>query len=184
MSWTAALTLAVPAAVAVVGYFATYFNNLHLARRKDHLDRLNRQLAEFYGPLYALSASAESAWQMFRSIYRPEVGPFWGTYPPPSDAEAAAWRLWMRTVFMPLNRQMRDVVIRGTDLVEDDELPSCLLDLANHVAAYEAVIQGWQDGDYSDHYGPSNYPVEVATYAAKRFKSLKLEQARLLRRQI
>ena len=181
MTLAAALALAVPATVALLGYFAAYRNNLQLERRKDHLDRLNRQLAEFYGPLYALSASAESAWEMFRSIYRPEVDAFWATDLPPSDVEAAAWRLWMTTVFMPLNRQMRDVVVRGTDLVEEDEMPSCLIDLTNHVAAYEPVIQRWRGGDHSDHHGPSNYPVEVAAYASERFKSLKLEQARLLR---
>ncbi len=167
----------------MVGYFATYHNNLRLERRKDHLDRLNRQLAEFYGPLYALSASAQAGWEMFRSIYRPNIGPFWGTDPPPSATEAAAWRLWMTTVFMPLNREMRDVVIHGTDLVDDDELPSCLIDLSNHVAAYEAVIQRWKEGDFSDHYGPSNYPVEVAAYASERFTRLKVEQGRLLRGQ-
>lgn len=44
MSWIAALTLAVPAVVAVVGYLLTCQNNLRLAQRKDRLDRVTGQL--------------------------------------------------------------------------------------------------------------------------------------------
>jgi hypothetical protein len=62
-------------------------------------------------------------------------------------------------------------------------MPKCLIDLSNHVAAYEAVIQRWKDGDFTEHHGPNDYPVEVADYAVQRFRQLKLEQTRLLRRQ-
>jgi hypothetical protein len=47
---TAAL---VTIAVAVIGYIGTYGNNLRLAQRERRLERINRQLAELYGPLLA-----------------------------------------------------------------------------------------------------------------------------------
>jgi hypothetical protein len=182
LSWQAALALAIPALVAVVGYLLTYRNNLRLAERKDRLDRITQQLSDFYGPLFALSHANQSAWQIFRMLYRSDVAGFWDD-PQPTDDEAAAWRLWMTTVFMPLNREMRDLVVRRADLLEEPEIPGGLLDLCAHVAAYEAVLTRWQTGDFAEHRTPLNFPAEsVAGYASSRFNRLKAEQNRLLRR--
>jgi hypothetical protein len=41
--------------LAFIGYFATYFNNLRLSQRSEELARVNRQLSELYGPLFALT---------------------------------------------------------------------------------------------------------------------------------
>ena len=57
--------------VAVIGYFVTYRTNLRLAQRNDRLERINRQLSEFYGPLLALTRSSDQSWQAFRKRYRP-----------------------------------------------------------------------------------------------------------------
>jgi hypothetical protein len=182
VSWQAALALAVPALVAVAGYLLTYRNNLRLAERKDRLDRVTHQLSDFYGPLLALSNANQAAWRVFRTLYRSGVPGFWDD-PPPTDDEAAAWRLWMVTVFMPLNREMRDLVVRRADLLDEAEVPEGLLDLCAHVAAYEAVLNRWQAGDFAEHRTPLNFPAEaVASYASSRFKHLKAEQNRLLRR--
>jgi hypothetical protein len=40
VSWQAALSLGIPALVAVAGYLLTYRNNLRLSERKDRLDRV------------------------------------------------------------------------------------------------------------------------------------------------
>jgi hypothetical protein len=106
MSWKAALSLGIPALVVVTGYVVTHRNNLRLSERKDRLERINRQLGELYGPLFATASASNAAWLTFRSQYRP-TGAYWGgTGPKPTPEEAAAWRLWITTVFMPLNRQM------------------------------------------------------------------------------
>src|SRR5215203_507343 len=57
--------------VAVIGYFVTYRTNLRLAQRNDRLERINRLLSEFYGPLLALTRSSDQSWQAFRKRYRP-----------------------------------------------------------------------------------------------------------------
>jgi hypothetical protein len=57
--------------VAVIGYFVTYRTNLSLAQRNDRLERINRQLSEFYGPLLALTRSSDQSRQAFRKRYRP-----------------------------------------------------------------------------------------------------------------
>jgi hypothetical protein len=183
MSWAVALTLAVPAIVAIAGYLFTYRNNLRLAERKDRLERVTTQLRDFYGPLLALSSASNSAWLVFRSEYRRNIKAFWDPRSPPSAEEAAAWRLWMTSVFMPLNRQMRDLVVNRADLIEEDDLPRCLLDLCAHVAAYEPVLSGWATGDYSQHTTPLNFPAsEVRQYASAAFRRLKADQSHLLAR--
>jgi hypothetical protein len=175
-----ALALGVPATVAVVGLFITYANNLRLARRKDRLDWVNRQLSDMYGPLLSLSTASEAAWHEFRRTWRPYVGPYWGK-PDPTEEECAAWRTWMSAVFMPLNRRMRDVVVERSDLVDEPSMPVCLIDLCGYVAAYEAVITQWADGDLSQHAIDLNFPSEaVSKYAQASFARLKAEQRQLL----
>ena len=175
-----ALALGVPAIIAVVGLFITYAHNLRLARRKDHLDWLNRQLSDMYGPLLSLSSASQAGWDEFRRTWRPYVGPYWGK-PDPTDEECAAWRTWMSAVFMPLNRRMREVVVEHSDLLDESSMPRCLIDLCGYVAAYEAVIAQWADGDLSQHTIDLNFPSEaVSSYAEASFARLKAEQRRLL----
>ena len=122
--------------VALVGFLVTYVVNLRLARRKDRLERINEQLRDLYGPLYALEISARSAWMEFRKQYRPDRR-YWQDDPPPTAEEAQAWRTWMKSVFMPINRRMRDVVVTKAHLIDGSEMPQSLRDLAAHVSAYE-----------------------------------------------
>lgn len=182
MSWQAALSLGIPALIAVAGYLMTYQNNLRLNERKDRLDRVTRQLSDFYGPIFATASASMAAWRVFRSQYRPG-GSFWDKPgPPPDDDETAAWRRWMTTVFMPLNRRLRDVIVEHADLLDDDRVPQLLLDVCAHVASYEAVLQRWEEGDYTEHTSPLNFPAdELLAYAAAGVERLKSEQQKLLR---
>lgn len=180
MSWEAALAIGVPAVVAIGGFFVAYWNNLRLAARNDRLARLNRQLQELYGPLLALVHAGNRSWDVFRSQHRPS-GSYWGSEPPPNDDEARAWRLWVSTVFMPLNRQMRDVIVAHADLLQEDDVDPCLLDLCAHVAAYEAILKRWEGDDYAEHAPPLAFPRrELSEYASDSFRRLKSRQNALL----
>ena len=108
MDLNTALTLLVTVCLALTGYLYTLF----LARRKDRPGRINRQLSDFYGPLYALSRTGEHVWDSFRKQHRPKRGSFWKPDSPVDDTGADAFRLWIRAVFMPLNRQMMRVIHR------------------------------------------------------------------------
>src|SRR5262245_13376048 len=124
-----AVALIVTVVLAMVGFVATYLNGVRLAQRKDRLDRVNRQLSELYGPLRALNAAVYRLWREFRSRHRPS-GQYWRDPDPPTPEDAEAWRLWMTTVFMPLNREMERVVVQHADLLRGSEkMPECLLDL-------------------------------------------------------
>jgi hypothetical protein len=172
--------------IAVIGYFIKYRIDLRLAQRNDRLERINRQLSEFYGPLLALTRSSGQSWQAFRQRYRPPGSEsFWKSDPPPTKEDAIAWRLWMTTVFMPVHQRMMELVLERADLIEEPEMPPSLLDLCAHVNGYQAILKEWEKAEIStareDNISVVNFPgEELAEYAATAFGRLKAEQADLL----
>ncbi len=180
------IALIVTVLLAMAGYATKYLNDVRLAQRKDRLDRINRQLSELYGPLFALNLAVARLWLEFRSRHRPS-GPFWSVDDPPTSEDAQAWRLWMTTVFMPLNREMERVVVQHADLLRgSEEMPECLLDLCAHVAGYEPLAERWRVGDFDPLDADQNvsvidYPADaLAQYAETALRELRTEQAKLL----
>ena len=91
----------------------------------------------------------------------------------------------MTTVFMPLHQRMMDLVLQHAALIEEPEMPSCLLVMCVHVAGYQAILKEWETGEISvareDNISIVNFPgQELADYAATAFSRLKAEQASLL----
>jgi hypothetical protein len=186
MRLEAALTLSVTILLAAIGYAVKYWNDLRLAQRKDRLDRIDRQLRDLYGPLFALGAATHRLWAEFRLRHRPGV-PFWDPENPPGEMDVQAWREWMTTVFMPMNRRMMDVIVDHADLLrEPSVMPEPLLDLCAHVAGYEVTLARWESGEFStssraDNVSVVDYPrAALKDYAREAFEALKGEQARLL----
>lgn len=182
MEWQAIITFLGTALLALLGYLVTYLNNLRLAQRAARLERINRQLREFYGPLFALTRASTMAWVAFRRRYRPGSS-FWGGDEPPTSQQAVMWRLWITEVFMPRNLEMVRIITDKADLLEEAEMPECLLTLCAHVAGYIPVIKAWEDGDFSRHTSVVNFPSDaLLEYTQERYLALKQEQARLLGR--
>jgi len=170
------LAVIVGAVLAFVGYFATYLNNLSIARRNGRLLRVNRQISDFYGPLYALIHTTNTTWDYFRGLWRPGVS-FWSSESAPNEEERAAWRLWMTEVFMPKNLQMEKIVVENIDLIDEPEIPDCLLSLLAHVAAYKTILKRWEMGDFSKNVTGINFPREdLLEYVEGRYKELKAKQ--------
>lgn len=180
MDTKTAVTLSVTVLLAVIGYLATYVNNLRLSQRRERLERVNRQLEKLYGPLFSLVRTSTITWDAYRQTSTLR-GPFWNAENPPTKEEAAEWRLWMTSVFMPLNERMQVIVIDHADLLDEPEMPTCLLTLCAHVSAYKSVLSQWEQGDYSRNWSVINFPrEELLIYTEQTFKRLKAEQARLL----
>jgi hypothetical protein len=174
-----AATLIVTVILAFVGYIVKYVNDMAVARRKDRLDRLNLQLRGLYGPLYAFDKATNIAWLAFRSTYRPNKA-YFDLVDRPSEEDLAAWRIWMSEVFMPLNLQMEKAIVENADLIIENEMPGCFINLIAHIAAYKPVIQRWRDGDFSEHLSMSAYPTDLTQYVEAGYLSLKDERAALL----
>lgn len=175
------ISIIVTVVLALAGYIATYLNNLRLEQRKAKLERVNRQLKELYGPLLSLVSALNATWKGFRSIYRSTGKDFFDDNPPPTQTDLDAWCLWMKEIFMPYNEAMAQLVVDHADLLEESEIPQCLLDLSAHVAAYRPVIKAWENSDYSSYYSVNVFPADdLIFYATERFNQLKRRQAKLL----
>jgi hypothetical protein len=188
----ATTTLVVTALVAIIGYLLAHISSLRLARRKDRLDRVTRQLSEFYGPLYALLEATGKAWHTLESQH--DLWPSWGAdltvdgSSQLTEYEAEVWRLWMTSVFAPLNRRMMEIIINHADLLIEQTMPQCLQDLCNHVVCYEPTLARWSSGppfplERERNRSAIYFPREqLAEYVNSSFELLKREQAKLLAR--
>jgi hypothetical protein len=181
MDWKTLATLLVTVALAFAGYVVTYRNSVKLSQRKERLDRIDRQLRELYGPLVALTSASGEAWLGFRKLYRPGVPSYWRSEPAPTAQEAAAWRLWMVEVFMPLNTRMAQLVTEHADLIEEAEMPPSLMTLCAHVEGYRAILAAWKGNNFSHHVSVVDFPAsDLLAYAGGHYHRLKQEQAVLI----
>jgi hypothetical protein len=166
--------------LAFLGYIATYINNLRLSQRSEELARVNRQLSELYGPLFALTQASDTAWQAYTSAKGPGYENIFAMARPPTEAELQQWRLWMTTVFMPINLRIYEIVLAKSDLLIETRMPDCLLQFCAHVTAYQAVLKKWENNDYSEHLSLIEYPMEIIEYSKNSYQAIKAEQERLL----
>src|SRR5262245_45094456 len=97
LDWKVAAPLIITVLMALSGYYYTYQKDLSFAKRKDQLERVDRQLSELYGPLYASSSAGNRIRIRFRNVYRPNIQ-YWRKEHQPTEAEASAWRHWMKAV--------------------------------------------------------------------------------------
>ncbi|MFH8340422.1 hypothetical protein [Streptomyces sp. AM6-12] len=51
--------------LAFVGCVVTYLNGLRLSQREERLARVNRQLSDLYGPLFALTEASTRIFDAF-----------------------------------------------------------------------------------------------------------------------
>ncbi|MFD3647618.1 hypothetical protein ACFWUT_05245 [Streptomyces cyaneofuscatus] len=175
-------TLIVTAALALVGYLATYLNGVRLAQRQARLARVNLQLSDFYGPLFALMEANSRTYDTFSARHaRPDGRDPFDHGIPPTEQELAEWRTWAGTVFIPNIQAMRDVVVTKADLLIEQEMPPALLQLCAHVSGYEITVARWAQGRYEEHLSVLPFPAgELMEYTRDRFTRLKREQAVLL----
>ncbi|MGW0411230.1 hypothetical protein ACWDZX_08010 [Streptomyces collinus] len=176
------IAVVVTIGLAFVGYVVTYLNGLRLSQRQERLARVNRQLSDFYGPLFALTEANSRTFDAFVGHHaRPG-----GTSPfdheiPPTPEELTEWRLWVTTVFLPNIQAMRDLVIKHADLLSEPDMPPLLLHLCAHVLGYEITAARWAQGYHDQHLSVVSFPSEeLAVYARQGFTTLKKEQASLL----
>ncbi|MFF0000957.1 hypothetical protein [Streptomyces avermitilis] len=177
-------TVIMTVSLAFVGYLTTYLNGLRLAQRQARLARVNQQLSDFYGPLFALMESNSRAYEAFCEKYaRPDgVHPFDHDIPP-TEEELVEWRIWATTVFLPNIQKMRDVVVTKADLLIEEEVPPVLLELCAHVSGYEITAARWASGEFREYKSVIQFPgPELKEYTTTRFARLKMEQATLLGR--
>jgi len=161
--------------VAIITYALTYVSNRRLRLWQERLARTNAQLKDFYGPLFALSQSGQRTWRLLLSK----------TYGRSREEIAQAengdlWVLWVTEVFQPINEKMASIIVEHADLLIDNKMPECLLNLCAHAAGYGAVIKRWQEGNRTEMFSIVDWPKDLNEYLETSFGTLKAEQQRLI----
>jgi hypothetical protein len=99
-----ALTITLPIAAGVIGYFIVYWNSWRLETRKAALKYVSDQLQFLYGPLFALNTAGDRAVSELKRRNGSEFFFLPGKRYRESDIKE--YRLWMTEVFMPINLQI------------------------------------------------------------------------------
>ena len=174
------LSLLITVLLAFGGYLATYLNNLALARRRERLELVSKQLNEFYGPLYLSSKASGIAYQAFKKKLGLVAKEGFTPTASGDTPTMQEWRLWVVEVLMPMNVAQETIILRSAHLIREREVPECLLNFVAHIAAWKAVLKKWESGEYSEQFSVVPYPAEVAEYAAIAYRELKTEQLQLI----
>jgi hypothetical protein len=61
---------------------------------------------------------------------------------PLTASNVPTWRSWVKTVFMPLNRHIIEVIVSSSDLILEVGFPKCLEDMLAQIACWEPAIEG------------------------------------------
>ena len=174
----AIITVLVTISTTLVSYFITE-RNREDTLRKSQLERVSEQLSKLYGPMFATAAANDAAWKLYFAKYigdgQPTVAS--STW---SVEQKQYWAQWMELVFMKYNRRLTEVILNHTDLLVEDTMPHCLLDLLVHTDGYEVILARWKIGDFKELQSLIRYNDEILAYAKKNYATLKSEQCTLL----
>ena len=165
--------------VAIIGLGITYLNNLRLEKKKSEIKLVSDQLEKLYGPLFSLTKASSTAWDSFRSRFRPNSDIFSEANPPTAE-ELREWRLWMEEVFMPLNLKIENAIVSNSHLIEGPEMPEPFLDFLAHVEVWKAVMKKWKATEIKEHRSYIRYPPEFEHHVYDTFARLKAKQNKLI----
>jgi hypothetical protein len=175
------LGLIVTILLALLGYSATYLNNLRLAKRADRLKFVTTQIDELYGPLYVITQTSQILFQASIARESQEGETANGDTAATSD-KLSERRIWIEEVFQPLNSQLEQVIINKAHLIIEEEMPQCLKRFLAHSAGYKAVIKKWEQGDFTEYSSVIDYPLEIEEYAESSYSTLRKRQQKLIGR--
>ena len=182
--------------LALGGFLFTYFNSKSVEERKARIERVNRQLKEFYGPLLACVSSTSSAKRaMIKQLLGSEgIREESLQAVVRRDSRAAkAYQSWMELVLQPLNERAAKVVTENIDLLEGSTIQPLLLQLVAHVFSNRVLIASWNDPRDQSAVGGDGkgggggglssaipYPERLEEFVAREFGKMKRVQAELL----
>ena len=179
----AIFSASVTLAIATGGWVYTHLHRLHFERRNDRLRFVEKQLNEFYGPLYVTLRVNDILVRALLARRQQEGTAFLDADAPRQAGHVSEWRIWVEANFMPANKRLVDLIAEKAHLIREEEMPECLLQFAAHVAGYQAIVERWRLGDFSEAVSRFAFPDDLDDYAERSYKDLKQEQLRLIGQQ-
>jgi hypothetical protein len=178
----ALLAIAGTLLAAALGAWFSYLQAVRTHRSEARLDRLNAQLSDLYGPLYATLESSRIAHRAFVDVLRPGRESLFDPEDPLStEQELRLWREWVVEVLHPRATRAHELITSRAHLLIEDTMPEFMLRFCAHKAGYDALIKRWERGDYKEHLSVVRHPGAVLyDYLRDSFIALKQEQAQEL----
>lgn len=159
----AAIVLA--AAAALIKFF---FDD---RRDKTHTRvlRLQDQLEHFYGPLFSIVDQLDTAFKVEHRITHDN--------PMSSDSLQSVQRFMFTEVYMPLHRQIRDVLLSRLYLIDGMFVPDSFRDYLAHSTQYEVQARLWFERGISSEKTkgipyPSDFNDDIETGLEEVFRRL------------
>ncbi len=108
-------SLVVTIVLAFTGYLATYFYGLQLSKRKERLDLVDKRIKDFYGPLYISTEAGRISYETL--LEKMGKSAVFDMDNPPTVDELAEWRIWSKSVFMPLNEYREKLILENAYII-------------------------------------------------------------------
>jgi hypothetical protein len=154
--------------IAVAGYFFSKLleqfkgeqalhKEFESLRDQTTLNHIQRQIQELYSPLLGLIAQSKIVFDIAKRKL-----PHLNDRPKEqiTREEAETWRYFVETYFLPLNKQMADLIRTKIYLITADELPESFNRFLMHQAQFECLHSLWLDkGISSDEVKGGGWPI-------------------------
>lgn len=132
----ALITAIAAISAALLAAIVSYWQAQTLQRRQARLARLNAQLEELYGPVYATLEASRIAYRRLDKLRPGSASLFDDEEQPPTQEELQIFRLWIETVSHPRATEAYKLIISKAHLLIQNEMPPCLLDFCAHKARW------------------------------------------------
>jgi hypothetical protein len=158
------------------------------ALRKDYealrdqaaLKHLQCQIEELYSPLLGLIQHSRFIYQVAKQKLPRFHQDLRGIA---TNEEAEIWRYFVEGYFLPLNRQMADLIRAKIHLVDSDEIPPSFEQFLVHQIQYDCLHALWKDkGIASDAVAGSKWPADFEKDVRVGLSKLRKEHNEFVRR--
>lgn len=160
--------------------------------RRAEIAALNTKIEKLYGPLYAITRANDETWTAFYrewwSNEQKNGKVYFDDRDPPSIEQVRMWRLWMRSVFQPLNLRAEDLIVSNAQLIVGPGYPKAFDAMVAHTESYKAIIAAWELSDKSGStpstLGARNipllpYPKNLSKCVEREYQQIVSERDRL-----
>jgi hypothetical protein len=156
------------------------WKELELLRDTTALRYLQRQIEELYSPVVALIDHSQ---QIYNIAAQKVPSVHLRLQAPTSDQEGEIWRYFVEQYFLPLNKQMAEIVRTKIYLLDRGEMPESFKAFLEHQVQYECLHKLWKEkGVPSDNIVGAGWPNDFAIDTRASLKRLMTEHENYARR--
>ena len=174
------ISVFVPAIVAILVWQLNRMSALKEEKRKLRLELINKKINNFYGPLYVADMAGRASYNAFCNIINIDSDKSVEETPLSEDQTKILYR-WMEVVFLKQNDLIEKTILENAYLIEEEELPSCLIDYLAHIATWREALKYYEATNDFKSAKTLPYPSDLSAYVRETYIALKNEQLKLIK---